>query len=99
MLNDPEWARVLPALLLLKTPRGRDRRPREAPEERQNDVLDPLIRPGVAEGLLSPAPAIPRRPQSWSAPLFFAQLSGSVPIDAGFIDRTVDRFLATYRPT
>ena len=31
-------------------------------------------------------------------PLFFAQLTGIVAIDAGFVDRTVDRFLATYRP-
>ena len=31
-------------------------------------------------------------------PLFFAHLSGSVAIDDGFVDRTVDRFLAAYRP-
>jgi AcrR family transcriptional regulator len=99
MLNDPEWARVLPALLLLKRHEDGIANLEKRLEERQNDVLDRLIRRGVAEGLLAPDADDREAATQLIGPLFFAHLTGSVPVDEGFVDRTVDRFLATYRPT
>ena len=99
MLNDPEWARVLPALLLLKRHEDGVADLEKRLEERQNDVLDRLIRRGVADGLLSADADDREAATQLIGPLFFAHLTGSVTVDEGFIDRTVDRFLATYRPT
>jgi len=98
MLNDPEWARVLPALLMLKTHAHGIADLEKRMEERQNEVVISLIRRGVEEGLLRPDAECPEASAVLVGPLFFAQLTGSVPIDAGFVERTVDRFLAAYRP-
>ena len=97
MLNDPEWARVLPALLMLKTHAHGIADLEKRMEERQSEVLSSLMRRGVEEGLLRPDAEDPEASAVLVGPLFFAQLTGSVPIDAGFVDRTVDRFLAAYR--
>jgi len=99
IFNDPEWARVLPALMSLKTHAHGIADLDKRLGERQGEVLGTLIAQGVAEGILSPAAGDPEATTVLVGPLFFAQLSGSVPIDAGFVDRTVDRFLAAYRPT
>ena len=98
IFNDPEWARVLPALLSLKTHADGIADLEKRLGERQGEVLGELIAQGVAEGRLSPDAAGPEATTVLVGPLFFAQLSGSVPIDADFVDRTVDRFLAVYRP-
>ena len=99
IFNDPEWARVLPALMSLKTHAHGIADLEKRLGERQGEVLGDLIRVGVAEGVLSPEANDPEATTMLVGPLFFAQLSGSVAIDAGFVDRTVDRFLAAYRPT
>ena len=99
MLNDPEWARVLPALLMLKTHAHGIADLEKRMGERQSEVVSTLIRRGVGEGLLRPDAEDPEASAVLIGPLFFAHLTGSIPIDAGFVDRTVDRFLATYRPT
>ena len=98
IFNDPEWARVLPALLSLKTHADGIADLEKRLGERQGEVLGGLIARGVAEGVLSPAAGDPEATTVLVGPLFFAQLSGSVTIDDGFVDRTVDRFLALYRP-
>ena len=98
MLNDPEWARVLPALLMLKSHAHGIADLDKRMEERQNEVVSTLIRRGVDEGAArAPTPSDPEASAVLVGPLFFAQLTGRSPIDAGFVDRTVDRFLATYR--
>ena len=99
MLNDPEWARVLPALLMLKNHAHGIADLDKRMEERQNEVVSTLIRRGIDEGLLTPEAGDPEASAVLVGPLFFAQLTGLVTIDAGFVDRTVDRFLAAYRPT
>ena len=99
MLNDPEWARVLPALLMLKSHAHGVADLEKRMEERQNEVLSTLIRRGVDEGVLVPDAEGPEASAVLVGPLFFAQLTGLVPIDHGFVDRTVDRFLTLYRPT
>jgi hypothetical protein len=98
MLNDPEWARVLPALLMLKTHAHGIADLDKRMEERQNEVLRTLIRRGVEEGLLTPDADGDEASAVLVGPLFFAQLTGLVAIDAGFVERTVDRFLAAYKP-
>lgn len=98
MLNDPEWARVLPALLMLKTHAHGIADLDKRMEERQSEVVRTLIRRGIDEGLLAPTAEADEASAVLVGPLFFAQLTGLVTIDAGFVDRTVDRFLAAYRP-
>lgn len=97
IFNDPEWARVLPALLALKRHEDGIADLEKRLGERQGEVLGELLAQGVAEGILSPAAGDPEATTMLVGPLFFAHLSGSVVIDDGFIDRTVDRFLAAYR--
>ena len=99
MLNDPEWARVLPALLMLKSHAHGVADLDKRMEERQNEVVSTLIRRGIDEGVLTPDAGEPEASAVLVGPLFFAQLTGLVTIDDGFVDRTVDRFLATYRAT
>ena len=42
---------------------------------------------------------VPEAIASLVGPLLFAHLTDIVAIDDGFVDRTVDRFLAAYAPT
>src|SRR4051794_29997718 len=59
IFNDPEWARVLPALLALKTHAHGIADLEKRLGERQGEVLGGLIAQGVAEGILSPAAGEP----------------------------------------
>jgi len=97
-LNDPEWARMLPALMLLKTHEHGIADLEQRLERHQEEVLGQLIARGVAEGVLRADAADPEAMTLFVGPLMFAHLTGAVAIDDGFVDRTIDRFLATYRP-
>ena len=97
-LNDPDWARVIPALMLLKTHADGIADLEQRLERNQEEIVGQLIERGVAEGLLRPDAGEREAMTQLVGPLFFAHLTGIVAIDDGFVDRTVDRFLATYRP-
>ena len=60
-LNDPEWARMLPALMLLKTHEHGIADLEQRLERHQEEVLGQLIARGVAEGVLRADAADPRR--------------------------------------
>jgi TetR/AcrR family transcriptional regulator, regulator of autoinduction and epiphytic fitness len=97
-LNDPEWARVLPALLMLKHHEAGIAAMNDKLEHEQDMVLTTLLRRGATEGVLradlDPHEAV----ASLIGPLLFAHLTESVKIDTDFVDRTVDNFLAAHRP-
>ena len=98
-LNDPEWARVLPALLMLKNHEAGVRAIDERLEHEQDEVVRSLIARAVDEGVLVVDVDVAEAMTHLLGPLLFAHLTGSVPLDDGFVDRTVDRFLAAYAPS
>ena len=91
-LSDPEWARVLPALLLLKN-HEHGIADLEQRLEREQEVFAQLIGAGIADGVLRADIDVPEAIAQLVGPLLFAFLTGVVRIDDGFVDRTVDRFL------
>ena len=98
-LNDPEWARVLPALMMLKNHEAGIAAANERLSSEQDMVMTTLLRRAAAEGLL-PADLDPHEATALLVgPLVFAHLTASVALDAAFVDRTVDHFLAAYAPT
>jgi AcrR family transcriptional regulator len=98
-LNDPEWARVLPALLMLKNHEAGIAAMNDRIEHEQDMVLETLLRRGAAEGVLRRDLEPQEAMATLLGPLLFAHLTESVKLDADFVDRTVDRFLAAYQPS
>ena len=97
-LNDPEWARVIPALLLLKNHEASVRALDERIERQQDEVVTSLIERAADEGLVRADVDVAEAMTHLLGPLLFAHLTESVTIDEGFADRTVERFLAAYDP-
>jgi TetR/AcrR family transcriptional regulator, regulator of autoinduction and epiphytic fitness len=97
-LNDPEWARVLPALLMLKHHEAGIAAMNDRIEHEQDMVLATLLRRGASEGVLRSDLEPHEATATLLGPLMFAHLTESVKIDPDFVDRTVDNFLAAYRP-
>jgi AcrR family transcriptional regulator len=97
-LNDPEWARVVPALLMLKNHEAGIKAIDERLEHEQDMVVTNLIERAVKEGVLAPGIDVPEAITHLLGPLLFAHLTESVPLDEHFGDRTLDRFLAAYHP-
>jgi AcrR family transcriptional regulator len=96
-LNDPEWARMLPALLLLKNHEAGIAAIDERLEHEQDKVLSDLIERAIAEGVLPVGLDVTEAIASLIGPLLFAHLTETVKVDDGFAERTVDRFLAAHR--
>jgi AcrR family transcriptional regulator len=97
-LNDPEWARVLPALMMLKNHEAGIAAMNDKLEHDQEMVLTTLLRRGADEGVLRSSLDPHEATAALIGPLLFAHLTESVKIDTDFVDRTVDNFLAAYRP-
>jgi AcrR family transcriptional regulator len=97
-LNDPEWARVLPALLMLKNHEAGIAAMNDRLEHEQDMVLMTQLRRAAAEGVLRSDLDAEEAVATLLGPLLFAHLTESVKIDDDFVDRTVDRFLAAYAP-
>jgi AcrR family transcriptional regulator len=94
VLNDPEWARVLPALLMLKHHEAGIAAMTDRLEHEQEMALSKVFRRAAAEGVV-PTDVDPHEAVAMLVgPLLFAHLTGSVKLDATFVDRTVDRVLA-----
>lgn len=97
-LNDPEWARMLPALLALRYHEEGIAAVEKRLEKEQDVVLRTLLERAIADGVLGDGVDVPEAITMLVGPLLFAHLTESVPLDDGFADRTLDRFLAAYRP-
>jgi AcrR family transcriptional regulator len=95
-LNDPEWARVLPALLMLKNHESGIAAMNDRLEHEQEMALIGLLKRGAAEGVLRPDLDAQEAVAMLVGPLLFAHLTESVKINRAFVDRAVDNFLAAY---
>jgi AcrR family transcriptional regulator len=96
VLNDPNWAELLPALLLLKLHEKNVASLEESIEEEQHGVLESVLRRGVTEGAIKPGYDIEEAATHLVGPLVFAQLTGRIEVDHGFAQKTLEVFLASY---
>ncbi len=97
-MNDPEWARMLPALLMLKNHEAGIRAIDERLEKEQDLVTTSLIERAVKDGVIASGIDVPEAITHLLGPFLFAHLTESIPLDTDFADRTLDRFLAAYAP-
>jgi AcrR family transcriptional regulator len=93
---DDEWARMVPALMMLKHHESGLAHLEESLHEEQSHVLRDVVRRGIAEGLVPADVDLDEIAAHLIGPLFFALITGEIPIDESFCDRVVDRFLAAY---
>jgi AcrR family transcriptional regulator len=96
MLNDPDWARVLPALLALRNQQHGVADLEQRIEARQEQAIDVVLRRGVEEGRLDPDIDIDEASALLVGPLLFANLMGKPEVDEAFCERVVAAFLRTY---
>jgi AcrR family transcriptional regulator len=97
-LNDPHWARVVPALLMLKQHEAGIADLDQRLEREQEMVLTDILQRAAKEGLVVPDLDVAEATTALMGPLLFAHLTGSVPVDVALAERTVDNFLAAHRP-
>jgi AcrR family transcriptional regulator len=95
-LNDPEWARMVPAMLLLRNNDEDIKAIDERLEQRRHAVLASLIERAAAQGVLADDIDVPEAITFLFGPMLFAHLTETVRLDDDFADRIVDRFLAAY---
>jgi AcrR family transcriptional regulator len=93
---DPEWARMLPALMMLKSHEDGLAHLEEELHQTQLDTLDDVLARGVREGRLAPGYSTEEVAAHLVGPMFFAVVAGTFPIDEAYCDRVVDRFLAGF---
>jgi AcrR family transcriptional regulator len=92
-LNDPEWARIVPALLLLKSHQEDIADLEERLGSRQDETLTAVLAQGVAEGALPADTDIEQFAATLIGPMVFAHLSGRPPVTEQFAQRVVDGLL------
>ena len=92
-LNDPEWARVIPALLLLKAHQSEIADLEERIGRHQDETLDAIVALGVAEGRLPADADTEELAAQLIGPLVFAHLTGRPRVTKAFAERVVDSFL------
>lgn len=90
---DPEWARIIPALLLLKSHQASIAEIEERMGERQDETLDAILHAGVAEGYLAAGTTVDELAALLIGPLMFGQLTGKPELTPEFVERVVDRLL------
>ena len=96
MLNDPDWMRVLPALLTLRTQKHGVADLEQRIEARQEHAIESVLRRGVTEGRVRPDFDLDEATALLVGPLTFAVLIGKPAVDEAFTDRVIDAFLATH---
>jgi AcrR family transcriptional regulator len=96
-LSDPQWARMLPALLMLKHHEAGIADLEQRIEREQDKVLTTILERAVAEGLLPKGVDVQEAITFLLGPMLFAHLTDAAKVDDDFADRSVDRFLAAYR--
>lgn len=98
-LSDPEWARIVPALMLLRL----QEEDFEAIDSRLNrqqlEVFTQLVRRAAREGAIEADTDPDEAMCQLLGPVMFAYLTGVATIDDAFVDRVLDRFLAAHRTT
>jgi AcrR family transcriptional regulator len=92
-LNDPEWARVIPALLLLKAHQSEIADLEQRLGEHQDKNLEAIVALGIAEGRLPSGADVEEIAAQLIGPLVFAHLTGRPSVTKEFARRLVDAFL------
>jgi len=98
-LADPEWARVIPALLLLKSHQAGIADLEERLGDRQDDTLATIVKQGVAEGVLAADVDVEQVAALLIGPLVFAHLTGRPSKTDELAERIVSGFLRSQRVT
>jgi AcrR family transcriptional regulator len=93
---DPEWARVLPALMMLKHHEDGLAHLEDELHQKQSHILREVLERGVREGRMSADYDVDEVSGHLIGPMFFAVLTGSRVVDGAFCDRVVDRFLLAF---
>lgn len=92
-MTDPEWARIIPALLLLKAHQESIAEIQDRLGNRQDETLDIVLRAGIEEGYLAPDTRVEELAAMLIGPLMFAHLTGRPDLTPEFADRIVDGLL------
>ncbi len=100
-LGDERWRRLVPALLTLRLEHPELANIDTRMKQEQHDILDQVLRLGVAEGTLpkSVLRDIDRTATLLIGPIVMASLTETVPVDRRLADDAVDQFLAAHRRT
>jgi len=93
VLADPEWARVVPALLALRNQDHGIAELEQRIEQRQEHALESVLRRGVEEGRLDPGVDVDRATALLVGPLLFASLMEKPAVDDALGELVVDAFL------
>lgn len=96
MLNDPHWARVLPALLALRNQQHGIADLEQRIEKRQDHAIEVVVRRGIEEGVLAPDIDVDQASALLVGPLFVANLTSKPALDDAFCDLVIRGFLRTY---
>lgn len=95
-LNDPEWARVIPALLLLKAHQSEIADLEERIGKHQDQTFEMIIAIGVAEGRFGADDNVEELAAQLIGPLVFAHLTGRPRLTKAFAKRVLDAFLRAH---
>src|SRR5262245_56064834 len=95
-LNDPQWARVIPALLLLKAHQTEIADLDERIHRHQDDTLAAVVALGAAAGRLPAGADTEEVAANLIGPLVFAHLAGRPQITKAFAGRVADAFLRAH---
>lgn len=93
-LSEPKWARMMPALLALKSYQATMAALERRMQDRQGAVIEDLFQRGVDEGLFA---ADLDRDQSVAllvGPLMFAVLTGTTPLSTDLADKSLHAFVS-----
>jgi AcrR family transcriptional regulator len=96
-ISEPRWARVLPALLMLKSFEAGIAGLNSRLHRRQSEITNALFDLGDRDGQLPHGMDRDRAVAQLLGPLIFAQLSGMCPCDDVLADVAVEGFLAWLR--
>lgn len=95
IMDDPQWKRLIPALMLLKSQQGDIAELDGEMKAQQTHVIGELLERGVADGVLRPEVLddVEVTITLLVGPILMAGLVESVPLDAALAERVIDQFL------
>lgn len=94
MLADPEWSRIVPALMSLRATMPELAELVEGDQDDKTQVLRSILDLGVEEGLLAPPIDAQESMILLLGPLVFASITGQSERLATLVDQVVDGFIA-----
>jgi AcrR family transcriptional regulator len=98
MMNEPEWQKVLPALLMLKQHQKGIADVEERLQHTQLAVCTDVLQRGINEGRIAPDADIELLLTLLLGPLVMAGLTASTEMNEAFADQLVSHFLAGLSP-